>query len=84
MRRIRRSRHRIEPFTERHRTYLAHQGRHIAQFTPLGRISARLASNHPFDTECELRAAWDALGPSIMAEGNGKESWGYLHFGEPK
>ena len=83
MRRITRSRRKIEPFTDHHRRYLAHKGRHIAQFTPIGRVSARLVERHPYDVERELRAAWAFYGPSIMAQDSGKQSWGFLHFGEP-
>ncbi|MCL4205756.1 MAG: hypothetical protein KJ000_25010 [Pirellulaceae bacterium] len=84
MRRITRTRRRIEPFTEQHRRYLAHIGRHVAQFTPPGRVSARLVDRHPYAIERELIAAWAFYGPSIMADGSGKQSWGFLHFGEPK
>ena len=83
MRRVKRIRQRIEPF-ERHRAYLSHKGRHIAQFRPLGAIAARLVAKHPYPIERELREAWAVLGPSILSEPGGKQSWGYAQYGEPR
>ena len=83
MRRVTRQRRRNEPFTERHRRYLA-KSHHVAQFRPPGAIAARLVGKHPPAIEAELRDAWRVLGPSIMAQDSGMQSWGYLHFGAPQ